>query len=436
MTDKPSVKQQPKSQAIRTALCDLNGVARGKRIPAVQIDKALQGATRMPLSSTMVDIWGRDIHGSEFIFDTGDGDGICQSIRDKVLPAPWLGPQAGTIPVWMYTEDGEPSDIDPRHALAAVIQRFKEKNLTPVVATELEFYLLPIDSNNTELDVEEIYSVQQLDRLSPLLDDIYAACEAQGIAADAATSESGAGQFEVNLLHRDNALLAADDAVFFKYIVKGYARAHGYRATFMAKPKGTDAGNGMHLHFSLLDAEGHNVFDNGTDSGSDLLSFAVAGVLSAMKESTLIFAPHFNSYRRLRPNAHAPTAVCWGFENRTAAVRIPGGAAAARRIEHRVAGADANPYLVMAVVLGAALKGIENKQPPPAPIEGNAYDADVDALPDQWSAAIQAFEQGDWITDIFPKKLKRVFVQLKNQELSRFHEQVSPFELKSYAEHV
>jgi len=189
MTDKPSVKQQPKSQAIRTALCDLNGVARGKRIPAVQIDKALQGATRMPLSSTMVDIWGRDIHGSEFIFDTGDGDGICQSIRDKVLPAPWLGPQAGTIPVWMYTEDGEPSDIDPRHALAAVIQRFKEKNLTPVVATELEFYLLPIDSNNTELDVEEIYSVQQLDRLSPLLDDIYAACEAQGIAADAATSE-------------------------------------------------------------------------------------------------------------------------------------------------------------------------------------------------------------------------------------------------------
>ena len=424
------------ASAIRVALCDLNGVARGKRLPGTQIQKALQGEVRMPLSTPTVDIWGRDIEDGKMIFVSGDADGICRPIRDQVLPAPWLGPNAGTIPVWMYTEAGEPSDVDPRQALAQVLQRYTEHNLKPVVASELEFYLTPLGAESAGFTTEGVLSLHQLDTVAPLLDDIYAACSVQGIAADAAISECGPGQFEINLLHRDDALLAADDAVFFKHIVKGFARKHGYAASFMAKPDGTAAGSGMHLHFSLLDNSGTNVFDNASDEGSDLLRYAVAGVLAAMHESTLIFAPHYNSYRRLRPDTHAPTSVCWGYENRTAAVRIPGGSHLARRIEHRVAGADANPYLVMSAVLGAALIGIENKLTPATPLNGNAYEADVPQLPNHWNAAISAFESGSMIADIFAEQLREVFVQLKRQEHSRFLEQISPFEHSSYSELV
>ena len=424
------------ASAIRVALCDLNGVARGKRLPGTQIQKALQGEVRMPLSTPTVDIWGRDIEDGKMIFVSGDADGICRPIRDQVLPAPWLGPNAGTIPVWMYTEAGEPSDVDPRQALAQVLQRYTEHNLKPVVASELEFYLTPLGAESAGFTTEGVLSLHQLDTVAPLLDDIYAACSVQGIAADAAISECGPVQFEINLLHRDDALLAADDAVFFKHIVKGFARKHGYAASFMAKPDGTAAGSGMHLHFSLLDNSGTNVFDNASDEGSDLFRNAVAGVLAAMHESTLVFAPHYNSYRRLRPDTHAPTSVCWGYENRTAAVRIPGGSHLARRIEHRVAGADANPYLVMSAVLGAALIGIENKLTPATPLNGNAYEADVPQLPNHWNAAISAFESGSMIADIFAEQLHEVFAQLKRQEHSRFLEQISPFEHSSYSELV
>ena len=429
-------KPGPAADAMHIALCDLNGVARGKRIPGAGLEKALQGNLRMPLSVPTVDIWGRDIENCDMIFASGDGDGICQPIRDHLLTTPWLGPNTGTLPVWMFTEAGEPNEVDPRQALARITQRYTTKNLIPVVATELEFYLTPLNGNDSGFESEDMLSLQQLDAVAPLLDAIYAACAEQGIPADAAISECGPGQFEINLLHRDNALLAADDAVFFKRIVKGFAGTHGFTANFMAKPHGNCAGSGLHLHFSLLDTDGHNVFDDGTETGSDVLKSAVAGVLAAMAESTLVFAPHFNSYRRLRHNTHAPTSMCWGYENRTAAVRIPGGSASARRMEHRVSGADANPYLAMAAVLGAALIGIEEALTPEAPVDGNGYEADVPQLPDQWSTAIGAFESGPMISRIFIEELRTVLVQLKQQELSRFLEQVSPFETSSYAQLV
>jgi len=429
-------KSQTDETAVRVTLFDLNGVARGKRLPGTQIEKALQGKVRMPLSVSTVDIWGRDIEENEMIFVRGDSDGICQPTRDRLLPALWLGPNAGTIPVWMFTEAGEPSSVDPRQALAQVVQRFEVHGLTPVVATELEFYLTPLNTETAGFAYEGILSLDQLEAVAPVLDDIYTACKAQGIAADASTSECGPGQFEINLLHRADALLAADDAVFFKHIVKGCARKHGFQANFMAKPNGTAAGSGLHLHFSVLDKDDQNIFDNGTEEGSETLLCAVAGVLSAMPESTLLFAPHYNSYRRLRPETHAPTSVCWGYENRTAAVRIPGGPHQARRIEHRVAGADANPYLVIAAVLGAALIGIEKKLAPASPVNGNAYEAAVPQLPDHWSAAISAFETGPVIADIFNAQLCEVYTQIKRQEQSRFLEQVSPFEYGSYAERV
>ena len=232
-----------------------------------------------------------------------------------------------------------------------------------------------------------VLSTDELDAFAPFLEDVYDACRVQGIPADAAISENGCGQFEINLLHVADPLRAADDALLFKRLVKAIARKHGLAASFMAKTYGDQSGNGFHVHFSLIDDDGRNVFDDGGDEGSEHLRHAVGGLISAMAETTLLFAPHLNSYRRLRKGTHAPVAMAWGYENRTAAVRIPGGAAAARRIEHRVAGADANPYLVMAGILGAALIGIERELIPPDPTEGDAYAQDLPTLPPDWASA-------------------------------------------------
>jgi len=240
-----------------------------------------------------------------------------------------------------------------------------------------------------------VLSLNDLDQFEDFLNDVYAACELQDIALDAAVSENGAGQFEINMKHVPDPLRAADDAVLFKHLVRGIARKHGFGATFMAKPYGMRAGNGLHVHFSLLDARGHNIFDDGSEMGSDIMRHAVAGLLATMTELTLTFAPHLNSYRRLMPGSLAPSAIAWGYENRTSAIRIPGGAKEARRIEHRVAGADANPYLVLASVLGGALLGIEQKMAAPKPVSGNAYGLDdLEHLPMEWATAIDAFEHG------------------------------------------
>ena len=218
--------------------------------------------------------------------------------------------------------------------------------------------------------------------------------------------------------------------------MRGVARKHNMAATFMAKPYGTRSGNGMHVHFSLIDKDGRNVFNNGTDEGSPMLRNAVAGMLSGMAESTLLFAPHANSFRRLRPDTHAPTSISWGYENRTTAIRIPGGAPSARRIEHRVAGADANPYLVLAGVLGAALYGIENELTPNDPVTTRAYSERLPKLPADWASAVNAFEDGAMIPQIFDERLQSLLVACKRQEIAGFAAIVTDLEYSTYLEVV
>ncbi len=224
-------------------------------------------------------------------------------------------------------------------------------------------------------------------------------------------------------MHCDDALRAADDAWLFKMLVKGLARRHGFAASFMAKPYPEYSGSGLHTHFSLVDNDGRNVFDSGGPKGTAVLRQAVAGCLNAMADSTLLFAPHQNSYERLVPGKHAPTAVCWGYENRTAAIRIPAGNPAARRIEHRVAGGDVNPYLMLAGILGAALDGIENEMEPPSPIVGNAYA--MEGLPQiapSWEAAIDALEGSSIVPRFIHPELIKNLISTKRQELHYLNE--------------
>ncbi len=438
--------KHPEIDAITVALCDINGVLRGKRIPLSQLGKLLDGGIRMPQSICTVDIWGRDIEVSELVFESGDADGVCTVTERGLIERSDGVATSAMFQVTLNLEDGTPLTTDPRHALENVVKRLDAKGLTAVVATELEFYLTEMIDGvahapilpNAQLPTTKgnVLSVAELDIVSAFLDDVYAACRIQDIPADSAISEAGAGQFEINLLHSADPLKAADDALLFKNIVRQMARKHGFCATFMAKPFGDQAGSGMHVHFSMLDKDGNNVFDDGTELGSDTLRFAVAGLLGAMQESTLIFAPHQNSYRRMRPNSHAPTNAAWGYENRTCAIRIPGGPNAARRIEHRVAGADANPYLVLAVILGAALIGIDAQVAPSAPISGSAYDVGAPSLPMDWLSAITEFEQGKTMIDVLGPQLVKLFSQAKQQEIQHFLSIVPDVEYHAYLETV
>ena len=418
-------------RTFRVAAADLNGQMRGKRVPLATFDKLGTEGTRMPLSVLNVDVWGADIEDSPLVFASGDEDGVLKPTEHGPVPMPWLDSPSALVPMWMFHDDGSPFAGDPRHALRRVLDRYKERGWTVQAAVEMEFYL--VDDTGHQLAAPQnpisgrpvfgnaILSIRQLDAFDNFLTDLYDACDAMEIPADSASSEAGLGQFEINLDHRD-AMAAADDAWLFKAMVRGMARRHDMAATFMAKPFANDAGNGMHVHFSVLDEDGNNIFDNCGPEGTPLLKNAVAGCLAGLAPGTLIWAPHGTSYDRFTPGSHAPTGGCWAYENRTAAIRIPSGPAKARRIEHRVACGDINPYLLLSAILGSALAGIEDEMEPPAPITGNAYDLKLPGLMPDWESALERFETDPLMARIFTPELIRNFAMTKRQEIRRLAE--------------
>ena len=431
---------------IRITACDLNGQMRGKRLPTAMAGKLDRDGARMPLSCLNVDIFGSDIEDSPLVFESGDADGILLPTGRGPVAMPWLSSPSALIPIWMFNEDKTLFAGDPRHVLAHVLDRYAARGWQVIAATEMEFTLLAADSHTAQpplnpttgrrLGDEEILSLAELDAFDALFSDLYEGASRMGIPAQAGISESGVGQFEINLNHQD-ALRCADDAWLFKTLVRGMARKHGFMASFMAKPYADDAGNGMHVHFSVLDQDGRNIFDDGTARGTAQLLQAVAGCVASMPASTLIFAPHGNSYTRLVPGAHAPTGACWAYENRTAAIRIPGGSPKVRRIEHRVAGGDTNPYLMLAAILGAAMTGIEDEMEPPPPVTGNAYaQAGLPQLEPSWEAAITRFETDQILTRFLPRNLIANLAMTKRQELARFSEMAEDDQWISLAERV
>lgn len=423
------------------AICDLNGILRGKRMPRSKLKQVRKEGIRMPMSSIGVDIWGVDVAGTRLTLENGDLDGICLPTGRAPVSLGWAGCDAPLVPLSMQKEDGSPYFADARHLLATVLARFAAKGLRPVVATELEFYLLEpegapapavLKPGTISGDFDNIYSLDELDAASAFLDDVYRTAEACGIEVEAAIAEGAPRQFEFNLLHQPDALKIADDTIFFKQIIKNIARRHSHAASFMAKPCRDWAGSGMHVHFSIIDDNGTNIFNDGTDKGTDAMRHAVGGLLATMTEMTLAFAPHLNSYRRLCPGGLAPTTVAWGYENRTSAVRIPAGAHMARRIEHRVAGADANPYIVLAAILGAALHGMEAQIEPPAPQRNNSHDADCQALARDWRQALDWFSASDLSKTLLHPEFVTAFAACKQQEQDEFGARISEFELTTY----
>jgi glutamine synthetase len=354
---------------------------------------------------------------------------------------PWARRPTGQVLLSLRQTDGRPHPLDSRCLLQRLLQRLAQHGLKPVMATEMEFFLLregqdelgrPLHTQTDRVGgataAGQTYGLDSMAEMADLMHAIRDACDIQRLPVDTLIKESAPSQYEINLYHSDSALEAGDQALMLKRVIRGVARAHGLRATFMAKPYGDLAGNGMHVHCSLLDREGNNVFDDGSGKGSDLLRQAIAGCMAGMADSMLLLAPNLNSYRRFQRESHAPLAPCWGYENRTVSLRVPAGPPAATRIEHRVAGADAQPYLVLAAVLAGILRGIEQALEAPAPLTGNAYEQLAPSLPRHWPAALARFAESAFIRDTFGHEFQRVYTLIKQQELDEFDRQVTPLE--------
>ncbi|MBA4795825.1 glutamine synthetase family protein [Rhizobium rosettiformans] len=434
----------PDIEVLEAFVIDVNGVPRGKWIPRERAIDVLTKGMAMPRSVYALDVWGRDVNAAGLAEGTGDPDGICFPVPGTLSRVTWLSRPTAQVLLQMHTQEGESFYADPRQVLSHVLDRFKAAKLTPVVATELEFYLIdpvrsaldPVRPPNTRdgrwhTGQTQVLSISELQDFEEVFHGISTAARAQNVPADTTLRENGPGQYEINLNHVPDALAAADYAVLLKRIVKGVARASDLDATFMAKPYGTQAGSGMHVHFSVLDEKGENIYV-GADGPSEALFHSVGGLLENMGESMAIFAPHQNSYRRLRPSEHAPTYASWGFDNRSAAVRVITASKPATRIEHRVAGSDTNPYLVLAMILSAALAGMKEKLSPGGAISGDDHAVNHEPLPTNWDYALQRFAKSSFAYAALGPKYRSLYTACKQQELSEFSLRVTDVEYDAY----
>jgi glutamine synthetase len=439
------LRSHPDITTIEALLPDCNGVMRGKWLPRHKLEKVFQGEFKLPLTALSLDIWGRDVE--ELVFESGDADGVCRPIEGSLLPTPWAADNGyGQVMLSLYHIDGTPYPGDPRNVLKLVLERFYNAGWRPVVAAELEFSLVHYDRRGIRHSCPvpaghepiggNTYGVDVLQSHVEMLNEIRQACEIQQLPFDGIVKESAPSQYEINMQHIDNPVLAADQIQMIKRLIKGVATKHGLIASFMAKPFEQEAGNGMHVHCSVLDEKGKNIFDDGSNLGTDLLRHAVAGSMHYMPESMAIFAPNFNSYRRFQPGAHAPTSPTWGYDNRTVSVRIPAGKNSARRLELRVAGADANPYLVYAALLSSMIEGIAQQLDPGDPIKGDGYEQAGESLPLYLPESIELFQGSDFITRNLGKELQRIYSLSKLQENAEFRSRVSELEYQSYLERL
>ena len=438
------LEAHPEIENVQIFFTNQSGVPRGKNLRRRDIRAVFENARMLPGTMLALDINGEDVEASGFVMSDGDADRLGKPVPGTFTKAPWLGADFAQVMLSVYELDGSPCDTDPRHVLKSVIDRFKEFDLTPVIACELEFYLIdravtasgtrqgpasPITGHRSKHD--QAYGLRELDDFQPFMNDVYAFGEAAGLPLESAISENAPGQLEVGLVHRADALRATDEAAIFKRVVKGTAMRHGVEATFMAKPHNNLAGSGQHLHVSLNDRSGKNVFA-GDD---DLLRHAIGGMKALLAESMAIFAPNANSYKRFQANLYAPVAPTWGVNNRTVSFRVTAGSASSRHIEHRICGADANSTLAVAALLAAIHHGLKHRIDPGPPIEGDGYTLAAEqglSLPRHWNQTLDAFEGSTLLRDYLGARFHRMFTAIKRAEYDRFYGQVTELDYEWY----
>jgi glutamine synthetase len=434
----------PDIEMFELFILDANGVPRGKLLHRDELLAVYESGRPLPSTILGLTLQGEDVENSGLVWDVGDIDCRAYPLDGSLVPMPWRQIPTAAVQVSMHPEEGMPATVaDPRHLLVQVIEALKADGYFPVMACELEFYLLDqkrdhngrpqpaLDSDGGRPRTTQVYGLRELEQIEPFLADLYAACKVQNIPARTAISEYAPGQVEITLEHGD-ALQAMDQAVRYKRLVKGVAHKHGMQACFMAKPFDDLAGTGMHMHVSLADATGNNLFASEDKAGTPLLRQSVGGMLKHLLDSLLLFCPNANSYRRFQANSYAPLAPTWGVDNRTVSLRVPGGPAHTRHIEHRICGADANPYLAAAAILAAIHHGIRNELDPGEPVEGNGYAQAKTLLPTDWLTSLKALEHSSWAREAFGEGFLRVYLAIKREEYRQFMAEVGEQDWRWY----
>ncbi|NBA97918.1 glutamine synthetase family protein [Pseudomonas sp. R5(2019)] len=434
----------PDIEMFELFILDANGVPRGKLLHRDELLAVYESGRPLPSTMLGLTLNGDDVEDSGLVWDVGDIDCRAYPLAGSLTRMPWRLIPTAAVQVSMHPTEGLPATVaDPRHLLVKVIDALKADGYCPVMACELEFYLLDqrrdsegrpqpaLDCDGGRPRTTQVYGLRELEQIEPFLADLYAACKAQGIPARTAISEYAPGQVEITLEHGD-ALQAMDQAVRYKRLVKGVAHKHGMQACFMAKPFDHLAGTGMHMHVSLADAAGNNLYASEDKAGTPLLHHSVGGMLASLLDSLLLFCPNANSYRRFQANSYAPLAPTWGVDNRTVSLRVPGGPAPTRHIEHRICGADANPYLAAAAILAGIHRGIRGQIDPGEPVEGNGYAQAKTFLPTDWLTSLKALEQSKWACEALGQDFLGVYLAVKRAEYRQFMAEVGEQDWRWY----
>jgi len=414
---------------------DYTGSARGKIIPA---DKFLnENGMKLPESLFFQTVTG-EWPDEDNMIDLTDKDMDVKPDANTIRFVPWAKEPTAQIIHDCYDQKDKLVDIAPRAVLKKVLKLYEEKGLTPVVAPELEFYLVkqnhdedyplepPIGRNGRAEAGGQAFSIDALNEFDPLFEDMFDYCDAQNLHVDTLIHESGAAQMEINFDHGD-ALECADRAFLFKRTVRETALRHGVYATFMANPMEGEPGSSMHIHQSMLDADGNNIFSNKDGSNSELLMNYIGGMQKYTKASIAIMAPNVNSYRRLVFGDCAPKNTEWGEDNRTVGIRIPISNAKARRVENRYGGSDVNPYLAMAVTLACGYLGMKNKEQPTEPADRDTTD-EPNTLPHNLEDALRQLEECDELIEILGERFIEAYVSIKRKEYETFFKVISSWE--------
>lgn len=441
----------PEVQFVEVIFTALSGVPRGKRVRRSELRAIYENGRFLPGSILIADATGQDCEDTGLVWEDGDADRVAWPVPGTLVKAPWLGDDVAQVITSLYELDGTPNDLDPRHVLQRVLDRFATLGLTPVVACEIEYYLVdPVRGPDGGVRLagapttgaipatHDVFSLRDLQDFAPFFKELWRCADVQQLPLEAAISEYSPGQVELTLHHRPDALRAADEAQMYKRLARGVAVTQRMEATFMAKPFTDAAGSGMHLHVSVADASGANIFAAEDPQGTPVMRHAIGGLRQTQAEALGIFAPNANSYRRYRANSYAPTAPTWGVNNRTVSLRVPAGPPQSRHVEHRFAGADANPYLALAAMLAGVHHGLVNEIDPGPPVVGNGYaQADSAAqVPGNWYAATDALDRSSIMRDYLGNRFVDMFCAVKRTEQDRFFSQVTPLDYTWYLKTV
>ena len=420
---------------VECMISDLPGIARGKAVPAAKWEKQTQ--FHLPESiffQTLTGDWGEAAGEEGFT----EPDMVLKPDYSTATAAPWA--KDGTLQVIhdAFDRKGNPIQFAPRNVLKRVVELYKKQGWTPVVAPEMEFYLVapntdpakPIEPmigrSGRPAAARQAYSMTAVDDYGPVIDDFYEFAEIQGFEIDGITQEGGAGQLEINLNHGDPVQLA-DEVFFFKRLLKEAALKHNCFATFMAKPIEGEPGSAMHIHHSVLDAQGNNIFTGPQGGETDAFFQFIGGLQEYLPSVIAVMAPYVNSYRRYVKDHAAPINLEWGRDNRTTGLRVPISSPGARRVENRIAGMDCNPYLCIAASLACGYLGMMNERWADKRFQGDAYEGEGE-LPETLGAALDLFDENKEMHDVLGSDFCRVYSIVKRAEYEEFLNVISPWE--------